>query len=220
MFYRIIPVFLLTAACGNSFDADGLDLPLDSIAASFVETGTYTADTNDDGEPDITMDGIGVVLTDREDLCSALSGTTVDELSDVFAVQVLALSVEGPDLLETNGSLLSTFFDPSPGDVFVAVRAIERSGGVTVGHYMTQNLIDPEAISTSELWISSRSMSNGEVRSLGGSFKATLRADRTDEASFDTDFDDDGTDDYQSIDVDAKGKIASADPCDNLNVLP
>lgn len=210
---------LSLAACDTSFKAEGLDLPVDDLVAAFVETDSTTADTDEDGEPDLTLQGYGFVLTDREDLCGALASAELDALDDVFAVQVIALGVNDPATWETNASLFKVLLGPEAGDVFVAMRALHRVDGVTVADYATRNLAEPEAVVDSDFFVGSRTIVNGELRSMGGSFSGTLEVDLTEPNAFDVDWDTDGELDYADMDVDVRGRIAGADPCDNLGVL-
>ena len=207
---------VLVGCGGNSLKADGLDLPLDTLEHAFVETDAYDVDANDDGAVDHVIEGIGVVITDREDLCGAGSLEAID---DVLAVLVIALSVDGPEVLEANASLNRILFESEPGDSFVGIRVLERRGGVVTADFSTVNLIDGDQAGSSSFWISSRSVNAGVTTNLGGPFDGVLQVDRTDPSRFNVDLDDDGVDDYASMNVEVKGRVSSAEPCTSLELL-
>ncbi len=216
---RLIPLFALTlGACGDTFDAGTLSFDTEALVASFVQTASVGFDSDGDDEMDGTQNRIGIVLTDREDLCDL--GTPVDEVDDILAVQIIALHVDGGDALRTNVSLFEALLSPSAGNQFVGMLVTERVGGETVAQYATRNLVDATGVGTAEMLIGSRTISNGRTTRLSASFEGTLGADLTDPSQFDTNADDDEELEFLAIDDDVSGRVAGARDCDSLGVLP
>ncbi len=75
---RLLPLVCLLAGCANSFSASGITVPESDLFA-FVENASYDADTDGDEVNDLTVYQIGLVMSDREDYCTA--GGSLDSWS-------------------------------------------------------------------------------------------------------------------------------------------
>ena len=206
-----LSLFASLAACSDHVEIDGVDgLPIDDIAFSFnardsggnAAGGTTTATT--------------IVLTDRENLCDeATEAGGLDAMSDVFAVQIFALSTGDPNTIDSNASLFDVLFTTTGTGQAVASRILHRSGGETLFDGFSVNLLDLESTTPGEFAINSVSSSpNGT--SFGGTFETRLGGERSDPTNWDTDATDDGEFDYRAISGTVSGRFTGAKGCDAL----
>ncbi len=211
----LVPLALLLAACGPSFVWEGDEDPgVDAFEHAIADrVGTSL----EDGTP---VEVLTVVVSNDPNLCARIAQTPDGQLAqveDVLAVQVLGIRVGDLTPFTTNAGFVQAFLAPEDGLAAVAVNLVEREGGVTVADIGTDNLLDGAAISDSRLSITSQGLSNGEIRSLAGSFEAEITLDRTDPETVDVDVDGDGSPDYRRISASVQGRFSGADGCPSLS---
>ncbi|MEQ8452708.1 MAG: hypothetical protein RLO52_17265 [Sandaracinaceae bacterium] len=168
-------LLLLGVGCSNSVAVDGLgDVPAESAVYSFSLRDTMTTS---DGS--VTLTTTTVLLTDREDFCAAVSAAGgIDNLSDVFAVQVIAATTDEGDDVTSRSTLAETLLEPAPGQQLVGARVFHRQGGATLLDAASGNLARADVVTPGSFGVSSRSCSSGTC-SFTGDFQADITVERT-----------------------------------------
>lgn len=222
MSHRSVPLAALlllalsASACSDRVTFEGLpsSLPEDSI--------DFSISAQDSGRNLVggTLTATMIVLSDREDLCAEVeSSGSLDLVSDVFAVQVLALRNSdqgaGAGEIESNSSFEQVFFDQAASQGFVSARVLHRQGGATVADFRSRNLVDLASVSEGRFQINSTSSGANGSR-FGGTFRADIGADLLDPERFDVDVNDDGAPDFASASGSLRGRFAGARSCSAL----
>jgi hypothetical protein len=170
----LLAVLAVLAGCSNSVTTEGLGvLPTEEVAHSISLRDTLVRD-------DLTLTLTTVVLSDREDLCSAIAAAGgLEAVDDVFAVQVLAATTGDPSSVGSNTSIGRILFDPGPDQDMVGAQVIHRVGGDTLLDARSLSLVELDGVSPGSFGISQTSCSSGDC-SYGGSFEVAVEADETD----------------------------------------
>jgi hypothetical protein len=207
---------LLTIGCGNAKvnvdDINGFN-PGDAKNAIFANIIEPT-DFDGDGVIDFDLSGIAIVASDQDDLCAAIEADpeALENLPDIQMIQIAAFQVaaagQGVDIaagtIDGNVGLFELFFEATPGDTVVTSIVTIREGGVD-----QVNATDDAIFEDGDAVLELIELVPGDVAS--ADFTGTLTQDIAIADLFDTDFDGDGVNDFQSISasVDASFKNVS-----------
>lgn len=212
---------LFTVGCGdvkvNMDDVNGVNVN-DAQFAVFADS-VEAVDLDGDGINDVDISVLSVIVSDQEDICAQIEADPDGQnppadaqLVQLFAIKFDAVGAGGfaaGDTLTSNKSFIDLIFGGVAGDVVVDARAIVREADVDVISSGT----DFFALNNGSLTINDFTAGAEAAFDLS----VTLTQDLANEATFDTDSDGDGINDFLAINSVLTVNVKSATFCAALN---
>ncbi len=233
MFSALLASFAL--ACGGDGDGNGggTSVQMDDVNGlnanaannAIFDILVQPVDADGDGADDADVAQLLVIVSDQADLCAQIEADpdAIEGAADVQAASILgfrgaalgdganAYAVEN---LASDTPLLGVILGAVPGSTFVEGIVSVREGGVDKVSASGIGLNDFGQAGNATFNITELTAG----ASLSGTFTTTLAGDQADPATFDTDADGDGTNDFFGINAALTINIDGATFCDAILV--
>jgi hypothetical protein len=235
MKYSVLSLCLasLSLACGGGGGGSEVSMGavngVDANDASFAifNVSATPFDSDDDGVEELDRAQLTVVVSDQADLCAQLEDPFGQQgLLDIKSVQIIAIKAAAlgdglnafaaNDQLNSNQFLLNFFQGgAAQDDMFVDTIVQIKEDADLLVDASGLGFVDFDEISDSDLSISEFTVNT----SLSADFSITLGGDIADENTFDTDANNDGSNDYRLLNVPLSVRVVDASFCAALAPL-